>query len=92
MKGCNLRPIKSNTISIRLRRSGVIEFLSENRMAQVSNNLAVIKLAIALKDYDDCNPDVGMGHGKSYFVDQALSQLGLTSTDINYKVVLTLVR
>jgi hypothetical protein len=50
----------------------------------VDNHTAVLALARALKAYDDCNPDVGMGWFWSHFVDEAMKQLDLTKDDVNY--------
>ncbi|MBY3231824.1 hypothetical protein [Rhizobium laguerreae] len=54
---------------------------------QVANNIAVLRLAQALKSYDDCNPDVGMGPSYGHFVDQAGRRLGLDSSDYDARHV-----
>lgn len=59
---------------------------------QVSNNIAVFRLAIALKNYDDANPDVGMGPSLGYFIDQAGRQLGLESSDYDENHIHNLMR
>jgi hypothetical protein len=48
---------------------------------QVSNEVAVLKLAQAFKDLDDANPDVGMGPSYIFFVRKAAQELGLDSAD-----------
>lgn len=57
-------------------------------MAQVSNDHAIYHLAVALKAFDDCNPDVGMGPGYGHFIDQAARELGLSNTDYDFDWVI----
>ncbi|AGC36169.1 hypothetical protein B7L88_gp119 [Rhizobium phage RHEph10] len=59
---------------------------------QVKNEIAVLRLAQALKDFDDCNPDVGMGPSNDYFIEQAARQLSLETADYDAKHVEDLMR
>lgn len=59
---------------------------------QVSNEQAVLHLAAALKDYDDCNPEVGMGPSFDSFVMQAAKQFDLAPTDYDHARVVDLLR
>ncbi|OWZ90415.1 hypothetical protein B9J07_27910 [Sinorhizobium sp. LM21] len=61
-------------------------------MKQVRNETAVYHLAVALRDYDNCNPDVGMGWPDRHFIDQAAKQLGLTAADFDANHVTDLMR
>ncbi|OCP21947.1 MULTISPECIES: hypothetical protein [unclassified Ensifer] len=61
-------------------------------MKQVDNNLAVFRLALALKRYDDSNPDVGMGSSLNHFIDQAGRELRLEPSDYDAKHVFDLMR
>lgn len=61
-------------------------------MKQVDNNLAVLRLAQALKAYDDSNPDVGMGPSLGYFIDQAGRQLGLSPSDYDHNQIFNRMR
>lgn len=45
---------------------------------------AVLKLARALKRYEENNPEVGMPPMNWMHIDNALAQLGLTKKDVNY--------
>jgi len=50
-------------------------------MKCVDANIAVFRLAMALKRYDDACPDVGMGPSYSHFIDEAARQLELRPGD-----------
>lgn len=56
-------------------------------MKQVDNNVAVSRLACALRDYDRANPDVGMGPSDDHFIWMALRELELTEADFNHAKV-----
>lgn len=56
-------------------------------MAQVSNDDAVRALALQIKAYDDCNPEVGFPALWWMHVDAALARLGLTKADVDYAAI-----
>lgn len=61
-------------------------------MKQVKNEYAIFRLAVALRNYDNANPDVGMGPSDGYFIHQAAQQLDLAHTDYDFAAVEALMR
>lgn len=59
---------------------------------QVKNEVAVFRLATALKHLDDANPDVGIGPSYTFFVRRAAQELGLDSADYDVAHVEDLMR
>lgn len=47
-------------------------------------NLAVLRLAHWMREYDRCNPDVESGWWWNHFIGQAITELGLTKDEVDY--------